>query len=150
KPQLKDNIAIFKYFSLYNENGIRKEMSTDNNIIYIPEEFLNKNNYAEKEFIFSKKQGIVYLNLESKFGSRNYKSFIFYEILKNNEVILKEDVSNWDLHNSISVEGLKKGDSIKIRVVINKKLNEHEDWQKATKVKILNYLEINSFKTPRR
>lgn len=137
---------IFKSFLSFDKNGNSRKVYTNDNKLFIPKELLLEKSFSEIEFIFSKKQGIAYIILVSKFGSQKNKNIVFYEIFKNDILLLTEDVANWSLPNSISIENLKKNDRIKIRIVIRKKLSGDENWQKATTINILDYIEINSLK----
>src|SRR5699024_3736562 len=89
-------------------------------------------------------KGIAHIQLESKYGSKDFKNYIHYCVYKNNELLLKEDISNWSIPNTISIPDMKKSDKVKIRIIINKDLPNEEDWENNSIIKILSYTEVSS------
>lgn len=140
---IEKTIKIFDSFKVVNRDE-NKIISAVSNSLYIPKNELKVDVYSEKSFIFNKNKGILHLVVNSKFSSGEHKEFICYEILINNNILLREDVANWNIPNYISIKDLDKNDLITLRVRVKKEVEKNNYWENATKIQILEYREISS------
>src|SRR5699024_4214957 len=141
--KIEKTFKIFDSFMVVNKEK-SKNVSTLTNSLYIHKDELKIGVYSEKSFIFNKNKGILHLVVSSKFSSGEYKEFIYYEILINNNILLREDVANWNIPNYISIKDLSKNDLITLRVRVKKEVEKNNYWENATKIQILEYREISS------
>lgn len=139
-----NNIQKFNDFIVYDKE-IDKNFSieTMNNQIYIPERHLKIDSYAVKEFIFNSNHGFVTLEIHSHYLSSNAKKYLEYEVLVNNEILLKEDMSEWNVPNNINIFNLKKNDVIAIKVKSLKNVSARS-WESASKLKFNKFLETET------
>lgn len=138
------NKLYFNEFNMFDRNSLVKINTRNENEIYLPESLKEKGQYTEAILPFNKKNGITYITLKNSYGSKDLKGYIYYEVYKNNELLIKEDISNWSIPNNISIPGLVKDDEIKIRLSIYKNLTPSENWAAASSLKVLFYQEIIS------
>lgn len=130
---------------IINDNNNDITFKTKNkNELYLPKIMRKKDEYAELSIPFERENGIAYMTLNNNYSSRDFKRVIFYEIYKNDTLLLKEDISNWKLPNHISIPGLVKNDNIKIRLKIYKDLIETENWEEHSALTLLNIHQISS------
>lgn len=134
--QYFDSVKIFK-----SDDVFIVELNNRNNEVFIPKEHLQKNYYAEVTFNYASKNGIASIELQNKYKNDRAKNYLKYQVLINGVVKLEEDISLWNMKTSIMLTGLKRNDIINIRVISMKKSGT-ESWEKASKLKILNYNEV--------
>lgn len=139
-----NNIQKFNNFSVYDKE-LEKNISVEtmNNQIYIPERHLKINSYAVKEFIFNCNHGFVSLEIHSHYLSSKAKKYLEYEILVNHEVLLKEDMSEWNVPNNINIFNLKKNDLVAIKVRSLKNALARS-WESASKLKVNKFTETET------
>ena len=138
------NKIYFDEFILSDKTNNIIYKTRNKNEIYLPKIINKKNEYAEVSLPFERENGIAYMTIKNNYSSKDFKKFVFYEIYKNDTLLLKEDISNWKLPNHISIPGLVKNDNIKIRLLINKDLIETENWENHSTLTLLNFHQISS------
>src|SRR5699024_12033159 len=69
------------------------------NQIYIPESFLSKDSKARVEFEFKQESGTIMLELFNGYKSKIANEYLRYEILVNDNIVMYEDMSKWNLPN---------------------------------------------------
>lgn len=141
----KSSILTNSYFNdikLYNsKNQLSKVIKNYDNKIYIPRNFLLTENYAEVKFNIISEECMLDLSIFSKYKAESAEGYLRYEILKNNKVILTEDMSKWNIANNINIFNLKNNDEISIRVCSMRDI-QRESWENASILEVLNYREI--------
>lgn len=137
RDEKKSIDKIFDVFNVYDESSIIVSSSISNyNTLYIPVEYLKANYYSEVSLIFSESKGCMNLTVINTYMSSKAKGYLIYQLLINDQIVLEEDISLWNLENNISLFGLTKGDSIKIQVKSLRDV-QLESWQTASNLKIL-------------
>ncbi|MFC3900404.1 hypothetical protein [Aliicoccus persicus] len=136
--------TIFNEFLVKSNDQSTVTKSVTQNNLFLPRKLNKKGSYVEASITFERENGIAQLVITSPYSSREYKEYIYYEIYKNDELLLKEDIANWARPNHISIPGLIKNDIIKIRLQINKDLLQKENWESNSRLQILEYREITS------
>ena len=139
-----DDKNIFNSFDVCNENGIIRTENT-NNIIYIPFRDLSRDTYSTLSYKFKKTTGILEINLLSKYYNKKALGYLKYQILKNNKILLEEDISKWNLKTKITIFNLNFDDLITIRVLSLKNI-VGESWEDASRLEILDLKEIGTKK----
>lgn len=142
----KNREEIFKkYFESIEFYKSNDELITNKKIntneVYIPKEYMEKNYYSEIEFIYGISSGNASIVLQSKYKNDRAKNYLKYQIMINNEIKLEEDIALWNMKTSIMITGLRKNDSIKLRVTSMRKSGT-KSWEKASRIKILSYEEL--------
>lgn len=126
---------------VYNATG--KELyqyKATENIMYIPEQYIKKENYAETVFTFRLDKGYADIKLLSQYLNPNGSNYLQYQIYINENIVLIEDISKWKDMNDIRLFGLSKGDEIKLRV-LSLKNSSVKSWEIASRVEVLDYSE---------
>lgn len=142
--KFKDN--IFNQFNLYSHDGsLVSSYKNNENTIFINRDNLKSGNYAELRFQYNKNKGHLNLSLRSPYSSKAGKNTLVYEVFKNDELILKEDMTSWKFKNNITVFNMQKDDIITIKVVLLKNLSG-TSWQNASRLIINEYTEYSSMK----
>ncbi|KKK33962.1 hypothetical protein WN59_10195 [Salinicoccus sediminis] len=127
------------------ENEIKTTVKENENTIYIPESHLAKDNYSEINFNFKLDQGIAIIEIYSKYLSARGKNYLNYEVFKNEELLLNEDIAEWNIPNQINVMNMKKGDVISIRIK-SLKNSKAKSWENASRLYINSYREFRTNK----
>lgn len=145
-PYSKFKNNIFNQFNLYNHDGeLISSYKNNDNTIFINQDNLKTGNYAETRFQYNTNKGHLNISLRSPYSSKAGKDTLVYEILKNDEIILKEDMTSWKFKNNITIFNMQKNDTITIRVLLLKNLSGIS-WQKASRLIINEYTEYSSLK----
>lgn len=135
---------VFESFTVTNsEEDKSYEITSEDNIIYIPEINLQKDNYSEIKFKFNSNNGIAVLEIHSKYRASKGKGYLKYQVFKNDNLLLTEDVAEWDIPNQINIMNMKKGDLISVRVTALRN-SKAESWQRASKLLVNDYYELES------
>lgn len=135
------HILVTKKADVYNDmNKKIVNFYLDEDVLYLPKDFIKKDYYSEVEIIFNEKYGIAEIEVESRFASANAENYLRYEVLVNDEVRIQEDMSKWKFSNKICLMSLMKNDSIKLRVIALR-TTPQGSWQKASQLKMLSYNE---------
>lgn len=137
------NKPIFKKsFIKDKDDNVIHKLSTSNKL-FIPKEYIKKGNFCESSIIFDTDLGIAKFDIDSRFFSTKGKKYLKYEIFKNDQLLLTEDIADWNKVNSINIFNLMKNDIIKIRVTALKNASA-ESWERASTILINEYTEIKS------
>src|SRR5699024_1645395 len=132
---------FFKEFIAYDivTGEYIKETTTENKI-FIPERKIVKGSFSEVKFTFSKEAGVARIGLLSKYVSASGANYLQYELYKNDNLLLTEDLSKWTVQNDINIMNMQKGDIIVVRVRALKTARA-KSWQNASTVRINQYNE---------
>ncbi|WP_204181780.1 hypothetical protein [Staphylococcus sp. GDY8P152P] len=140
----KNNVKYFDKIRTYNSNGeLENIYKSYNNEIYIPQTKLFEGYYSEISFTIKSDNSMLTMCLINEYLSKRGNGYLQYEILKNNTVLLIEDISKWDLENHINIFNLMKNDTVKIRVKSLKNINA-KSWQAASLLKVISLKEMES------
>src|SRR5699024_974 len=137
------NKPILKSAFIGDENQSVIYKYNTSNKLYIPKEYIKKGYYCESTITFGTDMGIAKLELYSKFFSTKGKKYLKYEIFRNDQLLLTEDIADWNKMNSINIFNLVKNDIIKIRVKALKNASA-ESWERASTILINEYTETKS------
>lgn len=109
--------------------------------IYIPIDYILKDNYVSYKFQFSLKKGKLELKLFSKYYNYNNPNNLLYEIYIDKKRVLVEDMAKWRFENFITINNLNLNSEIEIRV---KTLRDNvlKSWSNASELQILESREI--------
>ncbi|CAD2078901.1 hypothetical protein [Jeotgalicoccus meleagridis] len=141
-PKLKD--SIINNFTVINGDFSKQlQFESLGNQIYIPESFLSKGSKARVEFEFKQDSGTIMLELFNGYKSKIANEYLRYEILVNDNIVMYEDMSKWNLPNTVYVYNLKKTDKITVQVVCLKNLSVRS-WELASKLQISNIKELSN------
>src|SRR5699024_1296790 len=142
--QNESKIKLFTKFSVVNKAHDKYvEYIANDNTIYLPEKYIDKNNFSETSFVFNSETGIVMLEIYSKYLSKSGRGYLQYSILKNGELLLSEDIANWNHPNQINIMNMEKGDVISLRIAALKN-SKAKSWENASKIIINNYKEVKT------
>lgn len=137
-----EDMIFFKSIRLYNkENNFENIYKSHRNIVYIPASKFTKGCYSEATIVIENNKSMVTMILQSAYYSKKAEGYLQYEILKNDLLLLTEDMSKWSYKNHINIYNLNKGDKLKIRVK-GLRTAKAKSWQVASKLQLINYKEI--------
>lgn len=132
----------FEHINSFNNKGVlEKKYKSNNNQIFIPLSKIDEGNYSEVVLDFKSAKGVISLKIQSDYISNKGLGYLQYEILKNEELLLVEDISLWNIENNIEIYNMTFGDQITVRVRALKNAKA-KSWQTASTIKITNYNEI--------
>lgn len=145
-PYAKFKNNIFNQFNLYNHDGdFISSYKNNENTIFISQDNLKTGNYAELRFQYKTDKGHLNISLRSPYSSKTGKNTLVYEVFKNDELILKEDMTSWKFKNNITIFNMKKNDTVTIKVTLLKNL-VGASWQNASRLILNEYTEYSSMK----
>lgn len=128
--------SIINNFVVVNqENNLVLNYEAMGNQLYIPEKFLLKDAKAYVELEFKSDSGAMLLELLNGYRSSVANDYLKYEVIVNNKTVLYEDMSKWNMPNTIYLYNLKQSDVIKVQVVCLRNLSVRS-WELASKLKI--------------
>lgn len=130
-----------EFFTVYDISTKKYIKIINNNYIYIPKKYLNSGSYSETFFTFKDKSGMAKLTILNEYYSAKGSGYICYEVYKNSEILLTEDISKINFEIDIFVYNLVEGDRVCIRVKALKNC-KLESWEKASILKIISYKEV--------
>lgn len=134
----------FNYFILHTETeNNNRILNNGSNTLYMPMDHSKPDVFSEVKYIFSKETGYVKLELLSRYKNLKAEGYFIYEILLNDKLILKEDISQWNQPNMIYIYNLCENDTIKIKVVSKRAANTYS-WERASRLEILNFEEVDT------
>lgn len=134
----------FHIFDTVNDSIFQK--SAKSNQFYLPKKNFVAGNFSSVTFKFKQAGGFIELELFNNYYSEKGVGYMEYEIYKNSNLILSEDIALWKYNNRISIFNMVEDDVIEIRIVALKTVNA-DSWQKASLTKVNNYTE-KSFNKP--
>ena len=105
------------------------------NTLFLPAEFIQKGYTSETQFSFIEEKGLMNLDLISPYFSKKAENYLVYEILINDKVVLKEDMSKWAFSNKVCLMNLSKGDLIKLRVTSCRNTPQ-VSWRNASQLQV--------------
>lgn len=132
----------FNYFIVNNHSENKfKRLESLNNYIYIPENDLLSGSEALIELEFNLDEGMLLIELWSRYKSNAASGYLKYEIHVNNQLLLYEDLSKWSAPNSIYINNLHRGDKIIVKVLADRNC-QARSWERASKLQIRKVEEI--------
>ncbi|WP_342388744.1 hypothetical protein [Salinicoccus bachuensis] len=136
KEENSEKNLIFDEFYTYNpKTRIKVTKKNAQNSFFLEKDELYKSAYAETSLYFDKEYGIAEIDLLNQYSSTKHKNYMRYEVYVNDNLMLYEDVSAWQLANNIVLTNLAQGDVIRIRVRALRDVAT-KAWEKASRISV--------------
>ncbi len=138
-----ENRRFFDKFTIFDSvSESFEDIYVNKNCISIPTNFLNVDSFAELKLIYQEPSGGLNIELISEYISKKGKGYLRYELYKNENLMLSEDMSSWNHSNHINLMDMVRGDVLKLRVVVLKTCRA-KSWEIASRLYIKNYKEFD-------
>ncbi|MCK1975516.1 hypothetical protein LNK15_00415 [Jeotgalicoccus huakuii] len=142
QSKIRQNKSIFDNFIVRNHmKNYSRRLESLNNYLYIPERDLLSGSEALIELEFNLVEGMLLIELWSRYKSYAANGYLKYEIHVNNQLLLYEDLSKWSAPNSIYINNLHRGDKIIVKVLADRNC-QARSWERASKLQIRKVEEI--------
>lgn len=141
ESKYSSNISLFNSLDYYsNENELLGTSNTNNNMMYIPTNYLGKNNYASYNTVFRMENGVLQVSYRNPYFNAKANEYFILKILINNKIVYTDDLCRWNDEVDVVIPNLKRQDKIDMQLHCNKELFSYS-WEQASRTIITRYSE---------